>query len=108
MGLYLKKHDDGISFKVRIQPRSKKNMIIGVLDDALKIKLTAPPVEGAANALCIKFLANQLKVSRSTLEIASGHTSRIKMIRLTVSKQRDLVDAVNRIKSLANLTKGKA
>ncbi|MFZ0724625.1 MAG: DUF167 domain-containing protein, partial [Desulfobacterales bacterium] len=48
--------------------------------DTLKIKLTAPPVEGAANTLCLKFLARRLGLPRSSLEIVSGHTSRTKLI----------------------------
>jgi uncharacterized protein (TIGR00251 family) len=108
MELYLKKHADGVSFRVRVQPRSKENRIVGIHDDALKMKISAPPVDGAANALCIKFLAKQLKVPKSSLQIESGHTGRIKMIRLTLSKQRDLIDAANRINFLANLVKGKA
>jgi len=108
MGLYLKKQTDGVSFKLRVQPRAKKNMIVGILDDALKMKITAPPVDGAANALCIKFLAKQLNVAKSALEITGGHTGRKKMIRLTVSNKKDLDRAVNRIQFLANLGKGKA
>lgn len=106
--LYLKKHAKGVTFKVRVQPRGKKNTVVGLLDDALKIKITAPPVDGAANLLCIKFLSNLLKVPKSALEIISGQTSRIKMIRLTISKQRDLAAAINRLNSLVNLAKGKA
>ncbi len=108
MALYLKKHVDGISFKVRVQPRSKKNKVVGVLDDALKIKLTAPPVDGAANALCIKFLAKQLNVPKSTLTIVSGGTGRIKMIRLTLQKEKDLDAITGQLHFLAGLAKGKA
>ncbi len=108
MAFYLKKHADGISFKIRVQPRSRKNMVVGVLDDALKIKLTAPPVDGAANALCVKFLAKQLNVPKSSLSIVSGETGRIKIIRLTLSKERDLNEVIRQLNSLAGLTKGKA
>jgi uncharacterized protein (TIGR00251 family) len=73
----------GITFAVKVQPRAKKNAIVGELGDALKIALTAPPVEGRANAACIEFLANVLKVSRSSVTIASGESSRRKVIRVT-------------------------
>lgn len=63
-----------------IQPRSSKNSVVGLYGDALKIKLTAPPVEGAANKMCIEFLAKQLGVPKSTLSIISGHSSRTKQI----------------------------
>ena len=55
-------------------------MLAGLYNDALKIKLTAPPVNGTANRMCIKYLAKCLKVSKSSLEIISGHTGRVKKI----------------------------
>ncbi len=67
-------------FKVLIQPRSSKNMISGLHDGALKIKLTAAPVDGAANKMCIQYLAKCFKVSKSLIEIISGHKSRTKLI----------------------------
>jgi uncharacterized protein len=73
----------GVSFAVKVQPRAKKNAIVGELGDALKVALTAPPVEGSANAACIEFLANLLKVPRSSVTIASGESSRRKVIRVT-------------------------
>jgi uncharacterized protein (TIGR00251 family) len=72
----------GVSFTVRVQPRAKKNAIVGELGDALKISLTAPPVEGRANDACIEFFANLLKVPRSSVSIASGENSRRKVIRV--------------------------
>ena len=72
----------GVVFKVLIQPRSSKNTLAGLHDDALKVKLTAPPVNNAANRMCIKFLAKALGVPPSSLEIVSGHTSRNKQVLL--------------------------
>ncbi len=77
---FIKKNRLGLKFKVFVQPRSSKNMIAGLHGDALKIKLTAPPVDGAANKMCIKYLAKCLNVPRSSMEIISGHTSRTKMV----------------------------
>ena len=57
-------------------------MIAGIHNEALKIKLTAPPVHNAANRMCLKFLAKSLNVSKSALKIISGHTSRRKQILL--------------------------
>ena len=57
-------------------------MIVGQHGDSLKLKVTAPPVEGAANKMCIKFLAKNLSVSPSSLEIIAGHTSRTKKVLL--------------------------
>jgi uncharacterized protein len=73
---------DGATFAVRIQPRARKNAIVGELGDALKVSLTAPPVDGKANAACIEFFANLLKVPRSSVSIAAGQTSRNKVIRV--------------------------
>jgi len=73
---------DGISFSVRVHPRARKNAITGVLGDALKLSLTTPPIDGKANQACIEFLAKFLKVPRSSVTIASGQSSRTKMIRV--------------------------
>jgi hypothetical protein len=72
----------GATFAVKVQPRAKKNGITGELGDALKLALTAPPVEGRANEACIEFFANLLDVPRSSVTIASGETSRRKVIRV--------------------------
>jgi uncharacterized protein len=72
----------GATFAVKVQPRAKKNAITGELGDALKLALTAPPVEGRANEACIEFFANLLDVPRSSITIASGETSRRKVIRV--------------------------
>lgn len=73
----------GAAFAVKIHPRAKKNAITGELGDVLKLSLTAPPVEGKANEACIEFLAKLLKVPCSSITIASGRTSRRKVIRVT-------------------------
>jgi len=73
----------GVTFTVKIQPRARKNAITGELGDALKVALAAPPIDGRANEGCIEFLANLLKVKHSSVTIASGKTSRRKVIRVT-------------------------
>ena len=72
----------GVTFAIKVQPRARKNAITGELGDALKLALTAPPLEGRANEACIEFLANLLDVPRSSVTIASGETSRNKVIRV--------------------------
>ena len=67
---------------MKVQPRAKKNAITGEVGDALKLALTAPPVEGRANEACIEFLAEVLNVPRSSVTIAAGETSRNKVIRV--------------------------
>jgi uncharacterized protein (TIGR00251 family) len=73
----------GVTFAVKIHPRARKNAITGELGNALKISLTSPPVEGRANEACIEFFANLLKVPRSSVTIASGQSSRQKVIRIS-------------------------
>jgi uncharacterized protein len=72
-----------VTFAVKVHPRAKKNAITGELGDALKLSLTTPPADGRANQACIEFLAKLLKVPRSSVTIASGQTSRNKIIRVT-------------------------
>ena len=73
----------GVTFAVKVHPRAKKNAITGELGIALKLSLTSPPVEGRANEACIEFFANLLNVPRSSVTIASGQTSRQKVIRIS-------------------------
>jgi uncharacterized protein (TIGR00251 family) len=72
----------GASFEVRVHPRARKDAVTGQVGDALKISLTTPPIEGRANEACIEFFAKLLKVPRSSVTIASGLTSRNKVIRV--------------------------
>jgi uncharacterized protein len=73
-------HADGVLLRVLIQPRASRNQVAGVQQQALKIRLTAPPVEGAANKECLKFLAHLLATSPSQLHLVSGHKARRKTI----------------------------
>jgi uncharacterized protein (TIGR00251 family) len=72
----------GATFMVKVQPRAKKNAITGELGDALKLALTSPPIEGRANEACVEFFASLLDVPRSSVTIASGETSRKKVVRV--------------------------
>ena len=80
----------GVTFKVYVQPRSSKNMIVGLHGDALKIKIKAPPVEGAANKMCIKYVAECLNLPKSLVEIKSGHNGRMKLLRLRLQNSGNL------------------
>lgn len=71
-----------VTFAVKVHPRAKKNAITGEVGDALKVSLTAPPVDGKANEACIEFFAKLLKVPRSSVTIASGQVTREKVIRV--------------------------
>ena len=73
----------GATFQIKVQPRARKNSITGEIGDALKVSLTAPPLEGRANEACIAFFAELLNVPRSSVTIAAGETSRNKVIRVS-------------------------
>jgi uncharacterized protein len=88
----IKNSPSGATFAVKVHPRAKKNAITGEVGDALKLALTAPPVDGKANEACIEFFAKLLNLPRSSVTIASGQTSRNKVIRvagLTAQQVRD-------------------
>jgi hypothetical protein len=83
----------GVTFAVKVHPRARKNAITGTVGDALKLALTAPPVEGKANQAVIEFFSDLFQIPRSSVTIASGETSRNKVVRIaglsrTVVEQR--------------------
>ena len=69
--------------KIYLQPKSSKDEIVGPYRDGIKIKVTAPPVEGKANEALIRFLARKLGVSLSRIEILQGHHTREKKLRIS-------------------------
>jgi uncharacterized protein (TIGR00251 family) len=71
-----------VSIRVRVTPRSSRNAVAGLEGEALKIKLTAPPVEGAANAALAAFIADWLGVRKSKVSIIRGGKSRTKIVRI--------------------------
>lgn len=72
----------GVTIKVYVAPRSSSNKVVGVHHGALKVALTAPPVEGAANKALVEFLAKVLDVPRGSVSLASGEASRHKVVRV--------------------------
>jgi uncharacterized protein (TIGR00251 family) len=79
----------GVTFAVRVIPRASRNEIAGVQGGALKVRLTAPPVEGAANAALIEFLASRLGVRKRAVSIVGGQASRSKKVRVEgMTRQR--------------------
>jgi len=87
---------NGATFRVKVHPRSRKNAITGEVGDALKLALTSPPVEGRANDACVAFFAELLNVSRSSVTIAAGQSSRNKVLRiagLTAAQVRERLRA---------------
>lgn len=79
----VRENTKGISLAVKVQPRAQKNAVTGVVGESLKLALTAPPVEGRANEALVEFVAELFRIPRSSVTIASGLSSRNKVIRLT-------------------------
>ena len=82
---FLQETPRGIVIKIYVQPRSSRNRVIGLHGDSLKIAIQAPPVDDAANRMCIEFLSRCLNLPRSAIEIIGGHTSRMKRILLRLA-----------------------
>jgi uncharacterized protein (TIGR00251 family) len=80
--LHIREQDGAITFEVRVAPRASRNRVVGVQDGALKVALTAPPVDGAANEALRKLLAKALGVAKSDIEIIRGDRARIKLLRV--------------------------
>ncbi|RJG10835.1 DUF167 domain-containing protein [Massilia cavernae] len=85
----------GVRLAVQITPNAKKTEVIGVLDDALKLKLQAQPIEGKANEALMRYLAEVLSVPRSAVVITHGQTSKRKLI--DVKSGTLTVDAVEKL-----------
>lgn len=85
----------GVRFTVRLQPRASTTGIVGVYGDALKIRVTAPPVDGAANEELIKLLGRTFEVPGRSITIVAGSGSRTKVVELegvTIERVRRLVE----------------
>ena len=74
-----------ILLKVYLQPKSSRNEIVGPYRDGIKVRVTSPPVEGKANEALIRFLAKELEISPSSIEILKGLQSRQKTLRISHS-----------------------
>ena len=81
-GLKITETPGKVVFSVHIQPRASRNELCGVQGDELKLRITSPPVDDAANRLCVEFLAKKLGVSKWGVSIIAGAKSRHKTIRV--------------------------
>ncbi len=82
MPAFLRAQPDGVLLSVKLQPRASANEIGEALGNELRVKVTAPPVDAAANEALLKLLAQQLHCPRNRVDIVRGHTSRHKVIKL--------------------------
>jgi uncharacterized protein (TIGR00251 family) len=90
-----KRPDAPVTLSIRIQPRASKNEIVALASGGLKIRLTAPPVDGAANEALVKFLADTLSIPKSHVEIVSGRTSKNKIVRIHGISESDAERLLN-------------
>lgn len=88
--------DGRVRFSVRVQPRASRSEIAGVYGDALKVRLSAPPVDGAANVALIEFLADVFAVGRRDVRILAGETSRSKIVEIEGITERTVHDVAER------------
>ena len=91
MPAFLRVQADGVLLSVKLQPRASANEIGDALGSELRIKVTAPPVDAAANQALIKLLAQRLDCPRNRVELVRGHTSRHKTIKLYGLTVEDVV-----------------
>jgi hypothetical protein len=94
---FLEDHARGLVLTLFIQPKSSRNTIAGIHGQALKIKLTAPPVDGAANKMCIEFMAKTLEVSKTSMEILAGHTGRNKRLLIRTEEPQTRTRIIRRL-----------
>lgn len=94
--LPIREDGEGISFAVHVQPRASRNELCGVVNEAVRLRLTSPPVDDAANKLCVAYLADLLGVSKSSVSITAGARSRHKTIRVRGATADDLLEILSR------------
>ncbi|MGD0021576.1 MAG: DUF167 domain-containing protein [Smithellaceae bacterium] len=95
--IQVKESKKGLTFAIQVTPRASRAEITGGQDGALKLKVTAQPVEGVANIACINFLAKVLKLRKSQLEILAGEKSRKKVVLVKDISKKDLEEKINNI-----------
>lgn len=88
--------DGSVRFAVRVQPRAARTEIAGEYGDALRVRLAAPPVDGAANAALVDFFAKLFAVPRRDVSILSGEASRSKIVEIRGITERTVQDVVSR------------
>lgn len=94
--LELNEKDGAVTIRVRVQPRAPRTELAGEHDGALKLRIASPPVDGKANEECMRYLAKLLKVSATSIEIIAGESSRNKVVRVSNTSARRVLEALGR------------
>lgn len=93
--IHLRESKKGLSFDIQVTPHASRAEIVSIQDGAFKIKVTAPPVEGAANEACIRLLAGELGLKKSQMEISSGAKSRKKTVTVKNIDKKELESKID-------------
>ncbi|OGP68638.1 MAG: YggU family protein [Deltaproteobacteria bacterium RBG_16_44_11] len=94
---HVKESKKGLTFEIQVTPGASRAQIDGFQDGVLKLKVTVPPVEGAANIACIKLLSEALKLRKSQVKILAGSKSRRKIVLVKDVTRKDLEMRLNNI-----------
>jgi uncharacterized protein len=95
--LWTKETEKGFCFRVHVNPRSSGNAIIGIVDDALSVKISAAPVEGKANKMLEEFIAGKFQLKKKQVNVASGDKSRNKVLCVEGISVEDFLDKLDKI-----------
>ncbi len=95
--LIIRETKNGMCFDIHVNPHASRMEIAGLQDGALKVKVTAPPVEGAANDACLLLLSKKLRLKKSQLEITAGAKGRHKTILVSDIDKAKLEEKINDI-----------
>ncbi len=95
--LHIRETKDGLSFDIHVNPHASRAQIAGIQEGLLKVKVTAPPVEGAANEACIEMLAKKLGLRKSQMKISAGVRGRKKTILVSDISKALLEQKINKL-----------
>ena len=95
--IFLRESKKGLAFDIQVIPHASRSELVSVQDGVLKIKVTSPPVQGAANDACIKLLAKELGLKKNQMEISSGAKSRKKTVMIKDISKAELETKINNI-----------
>lgn len=91
---WIKEKNGCLFVRIHLQPRASKNEIAGIHGDSIKLRLTSPPVDGAANSHAIEFFAKKLGIQKSKITIVSGEKSRHKTLKVAGISLEEAVTAL--------------
>lgn len=93
---FVRAHPEGALISIKVQPRASRNEVGEALGDELRIKVTAPPVDAAANEALVRLLAEELGCPRNHVELVRGHTSRHKVVMVYGLKPEEVLTRLQR------------